>query len=95
MEPWGLFFYFGTTHIGLIHLAALAAQCSCLMGGPHLRITWHGYGVAMCSRAVLVHCPRRLGAAVTILAAKLLRGDGVFTKWALEGGKAAHHFDGV
>ena len=39
MEPWGLFFYFGTTHIGLIHLAALAAQCSCLMGGPHLRIT--------------------------------------------------------
>jgi hypothetical protein len=49
----------------------------------------------MCSRAVLVHCPSRLRAAVTILAAKLLCGDEVFTEWALEGCKAVYHFDGV
>jgi hypothetical protein len=47
----------------------------------------------MCSRGVLVHCPRRLRAAVTILAAELLCRDGAFTKWALEGGKAVYHFD--
>jgi hypothetical protein len=49
----------------------------------------------MCSRAVLVHCPSRLRAAVTILAAKLLFGDEVFTNWALEGCKTVYHFDGV
>ena len=49
----------------------------------------------MCHRGVLVHCPSRLGAAATVLAAKLPCGDGVFTKWALELGEAVHHFDGV
>jgi hypothetical protein len=47
----------------------------------------------MGSRGVLVHCPRRLRAAVTILAAELLCRDGAFTKWALEGGKAVYHLD--
>jgi hypothetical protein len=66
------------------------------MGGPHLRITRrNGYGAAVCSRGVLVHRPSRLGAAVTILAAELLRGDGVLTKRASEGCKAVYHFDGV
>ena len=52
------------------------------MGGPHLHhaVTW--VWAAMCSRGVLVHCPSGLRAAVTILAAELLCGDGVFTKWA-------------
>jgi len=49
----------------------------------------------VCHRGVLVHCPSRLGAAATVLAAKLPCGDGVFTKWALELGEAVHHFDGV
>ena len=49
----------------------------------------------MCSRGMLVHCPSRLGAAATVLTAELLCGDGVFTKWALEYGKAVHHLDGV
>ena len=49
----------------------------------------------MCSRGMLVHCFSRLGAAATVLTAKLLRGDGVFTEWALERGKTVHHFDGV
>jgi hypothetical protein len=49
----------------------------------------------MCSRGVLVHCPSRLGAAVAVLAAKLLCSDGVFTKWTLEHAKSVHHFDGV
>jgi hypothetical protein len=49
----------------------------------------------MSSRGVLVHCPSRLRAAVTILAAKLLCGDGVFTKWALEGCNPVYHLDGV
>jgi hypothetical protein len=49
----------------------------------------------MCSRGVLVHCLGRLGAAAAVLAAELQCGDGVFTKRALEGDKAVHHFDGV
>jgi hypothetical protein len=38
----------------------------------------------MHSRGVLVHCPCRLGAAVSVLAAEVPCGHGVFTKWALE-----------
>ena len=49
----------------------------------------------MCSRGVLVHCPSRLGAAAAVLAAELPCGDRVLTKWALEPGKAVHHFDSV
>ena len=49
----------------------------------------------MCGGGVLVHCPCRLSAAVSVLAPELPCGDGVFTKWALERGKAVHHFDGV
>jgi hypothetical protein len=49
----------------------------------------------MSSRGVLVHCPCRSGAAVAVLAAELPCGDGVFTKWALERGKAIHYLDGV
>ena len=49
----------------------------------------------MCSGGVLVHCPSRLGAAVAVLAAELLCGDGVFTEWTLERAKAVHHSDGV
>lgn len=49
----------------------------------------------MCSRSVLVHCLSRLGAAIAVLAAELLCGDGVFTKWTLERAKPVHHFDGV
>ena len=49
----------------------------------------------MRSRRMLVHRPSRLGAAATVLTAKLPCGDGVFTEWALERGKAANHFDGV
>jgi|SRR5580658_4970446 hypothetical protein len=44
---------------------------------------------------MLVHCRRRLSAAVTVLAAKIPRCDGVFTEWALELGKAVHHLDRV
>jgi hypothetical protein len=49
----------------------------------------------VCGRGMLVHCLSRLGAAVTVLTAKLLCGDGVFTEWALERGKTVNHFDGV
>jgi hypothetical protein len=49
----------------------------------------------MCNRGVLVHCPSRLGAAPTVLAMEIHCGDGVFTKSALEHGKAVHHLDGV
>ena len=49
----------------------------------------------MCQRGVLVHCPSRLGAAATVPATKLPRGDGVLTKWAVELGEAVHHLDGV
>jgi hypothetical protein len=49
----------------------------------------------MCSRGVLVHCPSCLGAATTVLATKLSRGDGVLTEWALKLGEAVHHLDGV
>jgi hypothetical protein len=44
---------------------------------------------------VLVHCPSRLGTTAAVLAAKLLRGDGVFAKWAFERRKTVYHFDGV
>jgi hypothetical protein len=46
-------------------------------------------------RGMLVHCPSRLGAAATVLAAEIPCGDGVFTEWALERGKTVHHFDRV
>jgi hypothetical protein len=49
----------------------------------------------VCSRSVLVHCPSRLGAAVTILAMELLGGDGMFTKRTLERAKTVHQCDGV
>ena len=49
----------------------------------------------MCRRGVLVHYLSRLGAATAVLAAKLPRGDGVFTKQALERAKTLHHRDGV
>jgi hypothetical protein len=49
----------------------------------------------MCSPGVLVHYLSRLGAAAAVLAAELLCGDGVFTKRALERGKATHRFDSV
>jgi len=66
------------------------------MGVPHLRSARrHGYGLAMCSRGVVVHCLGRLGAAAPVLAAELLCGDGVLTKRALERGDAVHRFDGV
>ena len=44
---------------------------------------------------VLVHCPSRLGATVTVLAAEVLGGDGMLTKRTLERAKTVHHFDGV
>ena len=66
------------------------------MGVPHLRILRRdGHGASMFCRGVLVHCPSRLGATVTVLAAELLRGDGMFTKRTLEPAKTVHHFDGV
>ena len=49
----------------------------------------------MGNRSMLVHCPCGLGPAATVLTAKLPRGDGVFTEWALEHGKTVNHFDGV
>ena len=49
----------------------------------------------MCSRGMLVHCPSRLSAALTVLAIELHCGDEVFAKSALELGKAIHLFDGV
>jgi hypothetical protein len=49
----------------------------------------------MYSFGVLVHCPGRLRAAVSVFAAELPRGDGVFTERALEQRKTVHHFDGV
>jgi hypothetical protein len=49
----------------------------------------------MCSHGVLVHGPSRLGAAVAVQAAELLRGDRMFTKWTLKRAKAIHHRDGV
>lgn len=49
----------------------------------------------MLGSGVLVHCPCRLGAAISFLAAEVACVYGVFTKWALEPGKAVHHFDGV
>jgi hypothetical protein len=66
------------------------------MGVPHLCIVQrHGCGATMCHDAVLVHCPSCLGAAATVLAAKIPRGDEVFTKSALERAKAVHPLDGV
>jgi hypothetical protein len=44
---------------------------------------------------MLVHCPRRLGAAAPLLAAELRYCDGVLTTWALERGRAIDQFDGV
>ena len=49
----------------------------------------------MCYGGMLVHCPSCLGAAATVLAAKLPRGDGVLADEAVELGEAAHHLDGV
>jgi hypothetical protein len=66
------------------------------MGVPHLRIMRRdGHGASMLCRGVLVHCPSRLGATVTVLAAELPCGDGMFTKRTLERAKTVHHFDGV
>jgi hypothetical protein len=49
----------------------------------------------MRSGGVLVHRSAHLGAAASVLVTELLCGDGVFTKGALERGKAVHRFDGV
>jgi hypothetical protein len=49
----------------------------------------------MYSRGVLVHRPGGLSTAVSIRAAEIPRGDGVFTKRALEHRKTVHRFDGV
>jgi hypothetical protein len=77
-------------------LHCFLSKCAFLMGMPHLCIACrHGYGAAMCSRGVLVHCPSCLCAAIAALTAELPCGDGVFTKWALELAKAVHHCDGV
>jgi hypothetical protein len=55
------------------------------MGRPHLRVVLcKGFGAAMCSRGVLVHCPSCLSAADTVLTAELLCGDRAFAEWALE-----------
>ena len=62
---------------------------------PHLRITRQRYGVGMCHRGVLVHCPSRLRAAVAVLTAELPCRDEVFTKRALKRGEAAHHHGAV
>src|SRR5450755_2882413 len=61
---------------------------------PLLLLT-HGFGAAMCGRRVLVHCPSCLRAAVSVLAAEIPCGDGVFAKRARKRAKAVHHFDGV
>jgi hypothetical protein len=66
------------------------------MAVPHLRIMRrNGHGASMLRRSVLVHCPSRLGATVTVLAAELPCGDRMFTNWTLESAKTVHHFDGV
>lgn len=49
----------------------------------------------MCRHGMLVHCPSRLCAAATVLAAKISRRDGVCTKWAIEFGEAVHHLNRV
>jgi len=66
------------------------------MGVPHLRMMRRdGHGASMLCRGVLVHCPSRLGATVTVLAAELPCCDGMFTNWTIELAKPVHHFDGV
>jgi hypothetical protein len=66
------------------------------MGMPHRRIRrGEGWVAAMSSRGVLVHCPGGLSAAVSVLAAEIPCGDGMFTKRALEHRKTVHRFDGV
>jgi hypothetical protein len=40
---------------------------------------------------MIVHCLGGLGAAVSVQAAELSRGDRVFTEWTLEGTEAVHH----
>src|SRR5580700_2919541 len=66
------------------------------MSVPHLRIMRrNGHGPSMLCRGVLVHCPSRLGATVTVRAAELPCGDRMFTNWTLERAKTVHHFDGV
>jgi hypothetical protein len=66
------------------------------MSVPHLRIMRrNGHGASMLCLGVLVHCPSRLGATVTVLAAEVLCGDRMFTHWTLESAKTVHHFDGV
>jgi len=49
----------------------------------------------VCHGGVFVHCPSRLDAASGVLAIELHCGDRVFTKSALELGKAIHLFDDV
>jgi hypothetical protein len=56
-----------------------------LVGAPHRRIRRiQGCVTAMYSRGVLVHCLCRLSAAVSVLAAEIPSGDGVFTERARE-----------
>jgi len=67
-----------------------------LLDAPHRRIRLiKGYVAAMYSRSVFVHRLCRLSPAVSVLAAEIPSGDGVFTKWTRERRKAVHHFDAV
>jgi hypothetical protein len=52
-------------------------------------------GAAMRSRRVLIHRPRRMGAAVAVLAAELQCGGRVFTTQAREPGQSVDHRDRV
>ena len=62
----------------------------------HLRITrTYGLGTVVYSSGVLVHCPRRLAAAGSVLVTEVQCGDGVPTMWTGERGHAVRHFDGV
>jgi hypothetical protein len=90
------FFWVGNPCIDANGGESFRAAATVLMSVPHLRIMrQHGRGTAMYSRSVLVHCLGRLGAAAAVLAAELLCGDRVFTKWASERRKTIHRFDGV
>jgi len=66
-----------------------------LTSAPGLRTMRRQGSGAVRSRSVLVHCPSRLGAAVTVLAMELLGGDGMFTNRTFERAKTVHSCDGV
>jgi len=81
---------------GTMKASSASTEVRVLTSVPHLRITRrHGGGAAMRSRSVLVHCPRRLGAAVAVLAAELQYRDGALATRAGERRQAVDQFDGV